>query len=122
MEDENSVEPLDTFVITPSCSVFETNLKPHAFELVTAQKVLHVQSTSDAETSQWIVALRQVITNSKTDEEDPLLRAAMQKAQNDHFYTVTFKEKKPLGVVLERSGEWAIVKLSNLEETGVRAR
>jgi hypothetical protein len=38
-EDENSVDASELYPITPSCSVFETNLKPHAFELVTAQKV-----------------------------------------------------------------------------------
>ena len=37
----------------------------------------------------------------------------------EDFYEVVFEEKKPLGLVLERSSEWAIVKLANTDETGV---
>ena len=32
---------------------------------------------------------------------------------------VSFTKKKPLGLVLERSSEWAVVKLSNEDETRV---
>jgi hypothetical protein len=48
-------------------------------------------------------------------EHDPLLQAeaALVRMEEDVFYEVSFHEtNKPLGVVLERSGEWAIVRFS----------
>jgi len=116
-EEEHSVEPSQVFNITPNCSVFETNLKAHAFELVTSQKVLHVKGRNADDTANWIGALRSAINASQPEREDPVARAAQEI--EDEFYDVVFETKKPLGVVLERSAEWAIVKLSNPEETGV---
>ena len=43
-KDEN--RPLETFRVTPQCCVFETNLRDHAFELVTSKKVLHMAAAS----------------------------------------------------------------------------
>jgi hypothetical protein len=68
-------------------------------------------------TDEWLRALREAILNSTVDEEDPLMVAAGKIPEE--FYDVTFTEKKPLGVVLERSGEWALVRVSNVEETRV---
>eukprot|EP00953_Heterococcus_sp_UTEX-ZZ885_P013097 7488-Heterococcus_DN1.PRE.1 len=48
---------------------------------------------------------------SEPDGEDPLLAEASKL--EDEFYEVTFETKQPLGVVLERSKEWAVVKLAN---------
>ena len=42
------------------------------------------------------------------------------RIDDDEFYTVTFEGKQPLGVVFERSGDWAIIKSStNTHETGI---
>lgn len=113
------MEVFDMYEIQPSCSVFETNLGPFAFELVTSEKVLHVMSDSRDATTAWIQAIRGSISGSKPKTDDPLLQAALAKLEEDIFYDVSFHEDKPLGVVLERSGEWAIVKLSNSRDTGV---
>eukprot|EP01042_Synura_sphagnicola_P000045 gene45-44_t len=110
---------LETYRIHPSCSVFETNLGAFAFELVTSEKVLHVLSNSKESTAQWIIALRDVISHSQPEPNDPLLKAALTKLNEDVYYTVEFREDKPLGVVLERTGEWAVVKLSNYRDTNV---
>mmetsp|Transcript_4950 Transcript_4950/g.5085 ORF Transcript_4950/g.5085 Transcript_4950/m.5085 type:complete len:1012 (-) Transcript_4950:261-3296(-) len=110
---------VESFRIHPSCSVFETNLGPFAFELVTSEKVLHVMGDSKETTNSWMIALRDTIFHSQPEPDDPLLQAALKKIETDVFYTVTFREDKPLGVVLERTGEWAVVKLSNFKDTGV---
>ncbi|CAM9589859.1 unnamed protein product, partial [Chrysoparadoxa australica] len=44
--DDHHVEAMQSYRITPSCSVFETNLKVTSFELVTASKVLHLQGAT----------------------------------------------------------------------------
>ena len=116
---DGHMEVMDMYEIHPNCSVFETNLALYAFELVTSKKVLHVMSDSRESTSAWIRAIRASITNSQPEADDPLLAVALTKIDEDVFYDVSFLEDKPLGVVLERSGEWAIVKLSNQKETGV---
>lgn len=116
---DGQMEVIDMYEIHPNCSVFETNLGLYAFELVTPKKVLHVMSDSRESTSAWIHAIRASISNSHPEENDPLLTAALAKLDEDIFYDVSFLEDKPLGVVLERSGEWAIVKLSNSRDTGV---
>jgi hypothetical protein len=116
---DGQMEVVDLYEIHPNCSVFETNLGLYAFELVTPKKVLHVMSDSRESSSAWIHAIRASISNSTPEENDPLLTAALAKLDEDIFYDVSFLEDKPLGVVLERSGEWAIVKLSNSRDTGV---
>lgn len=116
---DGQMEVVDMYEIHPNCSVFETNLGLYAFELVTPKKVLHVMSDSRESTSAWIHAIRASISNSQPELNDPLLTAALAKLDEDIFYDVSFLEDKPLGVVLERSGEWAIVKLSNSRDTGV---
>jgi hypothetical protein len=116
---DGQMEVVDMYEIHPNCSVFETNLGLYAFELVTPKKVLHVMSDSRESSSAWIHAIRSSISNSVPEENDPLLTAALAKMDEDIFYDVSFLEDKPLGVVLERSGEWAIVKLSNSRDTGV---
>eukprot|EP00604_Paraphysomonas_vestita_P002618 CAMPEP_0174818500 /NCGR_PEP_ID=MMETSP1107-20130205/1172_1 /TAXON_ID=36770 /ORGANISM="Paraphysomonas vestita, Strain GFlagA" /LENGTH=1084 /DNA_ID=CAMNT_0016030393 /DNA_START=1357 /DNA_END=4611 /DNA_ORIENTATION=- len=116
---DGQMEVIDLYEIHPNCSVFETNLGHYAFELVTSKKVLHVMSDSRESTAAWIHAIRTSIANSQPEVDDPLLQAALVKMEEDVFYDVSFFEDKPLGVVLERSGEWAIVKLSNSRDTGV---
>lgn len=119
LDEITGTQVIETFPISPSCSVFETNLGRNAFELVTPKKVLHVLAENREATSSWIKILRETISNSKLETKDPLLINAMEKMKDDVIYNVSFHEDKPLGVVLERSGEWAIVKLANERDTGV---
>eukprot|EP00518_Triparma_eleuthera_P016001 CAMPEP_0197545766 /NCGR_PEP_ID=MMETSP1320-20131121/673_1 /TAXON_ID=91990 /ORGANISM="Bolidomonas sp., Strain RCC2347" /LENGTH=985 /DNA_ID=CAMNT_0043105301 /DNA_START=176 /DNA_END=3133 /DNA_ORIENTATION=- len=116
-EDDSSISPQQVFILSPNCSVFETKLQEHSFEFVTNSRVLHVQGDNPEVTTGWIKKLREASKNSKALEEDPLLLAA--KKQKAIFYDVIFETKKPLGLVLERSGDWALVKLANQETTHV---
>ena len=44
----------------------------------------------------------------------------MLRIDDDVFYTVTFAVKQPLGVVFERSGDWAVIKTSTeTDATGI---
>eukprot|EP00953_Heterococcus_sp_UTEX-ZZ885_P027908 14925-Heterococcus_DN1.PRE.2 len=61
LEDEHFVAPAARLALTPSCSVFATNLRPHSFELVTANRVLHVQGISHDSASTWISNLKAAI-------------------------------------------------------------
>lgn len=116
-EDDKAMEALAVFPLSPSCSVFETNLRPNAFELVTPQGALHVAANDQESTKRWIAQFRHVIGNSKVSRNDPLLCGALNKEMSQ--YDVNFTTKKPLGIVLERSREWALVKLANSEVSDV---
>jgi len=115
-DSQDAVNPSQVLVLSPNCSVFETKLQEFSFELVTNSRVLHVQGENPDVTASWIKILRHAIANSK-QLEDPLLLAA--KKQKAIFYDVVFETKKPLGLVLERSGDWALVKLANQDTTHV---
>ena len=106
--------------MTPDCSVRETKIKEFAFELVTSRKIVHVCATSKGDMDEWIRKIRQVISESEIDRSDALLRAALEKIPLDYFYEVTFEEYKPLGIVLEKAVEWAMVKRANFSESGVK--
>ena len=108
------------YVISPSCSAFETNLSENSFEVVTPKQILHLATTSKDITSSWIESIREIITKSPLDKKDILLRAALHKSKDDVFYEVEFRENRPLGIVLERSGEWAVVKKATIDGSGVR--
>jgi hypothetical protein len=118
--------PIESFRLNPQCCVFETNLAANAFELVTAKKVLHMASADAKVSEEWIRTLRRLITQSQVTQ-GPLLDRCKDRWGNTSdgalsgpdFYNVSFETKRPLGLVLERSSEWAVVKLSNTNETGV---
>ena len=107
-ENEKMVE---TLRITSNSGVFETNLGPHAFEVVTPTKVLHAMPLSDPSlAAQWVVAIKGAIERTYLDVNDPLLQSAILQIDDDEFLTITITEKKPLGITFERANEWAIVK------------
>ncbi len=119
-EDKTNARIIGEYAISPNCSVFETNLGQFTFELVTAKKVLHVQAPTAQELVEWVEAVREAIARSFLDTTDPLFQQAMMRIDDDVCYTVQFNEKRPLGVVFERSGDWAIIKSSsNADETGI---
>jgi len=116
-EDENAADAIAVYPLNPACSVFETNLKPNAFELVTTQQALHMEGADAQDTQRWINHMRTIISQSTVSRSDPLLGGALRKQLDK--YDVHFETKKPLGIVLERSREWALVKLSNAEASEV---
>uniref|UniRef100_A0A7S3K4V0 PH domain-containing protein n=1 Tax=Aureoumbra lagunensis TaxID=44058 RepID=A0A7S3K4V0_9STRA len=107
-QDTNSAEALAVYLIEPACSAYTTTLRPHAFELVTSQGVLHLAAESAEATDLWLNALRKVIANSTSLKADPLLTAA-RKLPIER-YEVRFITKQKLNIVLERANQWAIVK------------
>lgn len=72
--------------ISPSCSVFETNLKAYSFEVVVAGQVLHLQGCSFEDSLRWIATLKAAVNNSPPDDTDPLLAEALRL--EDTFYYV----------------------------------
>ena len=65
----------------------------------------------------WISAIRAVLSQCKLDMRDILCREALKI--EDDFYQVTFKEKKPLGIVLERANDWGLIKVKCISQSAV---
>lgn len=71
---------------------------PHAFEIVTPQKILHFMSESDEITSQWLTTIRSAISRCALDVNDPFVRSIAERIGVDEYYEVYFTESKPLGI------------------------
>jgi hypothetical protein len=140
--DESMSEELEVLPLDYNSTVFETNMRPPtSFQIVarggschlqglwvvcgcttpvhavdsTLGRAVHTASPRSVgkdkdETVAWMTALRAAISNIELDLSDPLCREALRR--EDEKYQVCFREKRPLGMVLERSGEWALVKVS----------
>lgn len=115
LEVSHSEDLLEVITFDPTCCVFETNLGPHSFEIVTPKKILHFISESQEITLTWIRTTRQVISSCVLLQNDPFNIAIAERLQPDSYYEVEFRENRPLGVVLERSNECAVVKMSNFK-------
>ena len=87
--------------MNPTVAIFETNLRPHAFELVTTQGVLHLHGASLEDAERWVRHLRGVVASAPSLTSDPLLRAAAALADAASTYTLRFETKRPLNIVLE---------------------
>ena len=119
---------IETFRLNPQCCVFETKMEgmSNSFELVTSKRVLHLAAANEAVAEDWIRTLRRIITQSQVTQ-GPLLDVVRERwacnmdgtLTGPDFYDVKFETKQPLGLVLERSCEWAMVRLSNNPDTAV---
>lgn len=120
-DDGNHFKVTDTFIITKDCKCIETHLKQFAFQVVTAERILHCAAQTKPIADYWMASIMSKIKVSVAeDPNDHLFKLAMTRISNDKYYDVTFNEAKPLGIVLEKVGEWALVKISNFKETGVK--
>lgn len=120
LDSSSPLKMIDSFDISPCCSVFSTNLGENTFELVTPNKVLHVCTRSVPHMEDWILNIRQAISDSILDTSDPLFQKALLKIDDDEYYEARFTEKASLGIVFERCGEWAIIKTSTRQSaTGI---
>jgi hypothetical protein len=113
LEVSQSEDLLEVITFDPTCCVFETNLGPHSFEIVTPKKILHFISESQEISLTWIQITRQVISACVLLVHDPFNIAIAERIESDTYYEVECRDNKSLGVVLERSNESAVVKMSN---------
>jgi len=101
---------LEWYSITSDTFIYETTFSAFSFEIVTVKKIIHFSASNEQELNLWINALKSVESN-RNDYEDSLVKYALKKCKRDNYYEMTIADAKPLGIVLEKSGEnWAIVK------------
>jgi len=109
--DDSSVG--EVFKLSPSSTIVFTDKKvtgkDFSFDIITAGEILHLSASSMEEAESWAQTIQQMIPTSKMDTSDVLYREALKRIQYDDFYEVTFTEAKPLGIVLGKVDEWAIV-------------
>ena len=105
------LKEVDRLELQVTSSVFETTLGTNTFEIVTTNKILHLSALSMELTTTWIQRLREVIAKCDPVPNDLIFKEALLR-QPGETYEVKFLDHKPLGIVLERSGEWALVKVA----------
>jgi hypothetical protein len=103
--------------ITSACGVCETN-KDDTFVIVTPQKIVKLQARGKQEKEQWIFIIREVIYDLRPDVSDPMLLAAEEMLNNPVFIDLKFEHKAPLGLSLERTGEWPVVESLDSSKMG----
>ena len=81
-----------------------------SFQVTTSEQILHFAADSDEEVEKWIEAIKSIIPAPVVDQQDILLRAAINKLKEDEFYDVEVIDKKALGVVFKPVDNWAVVK------------
>lgn len=81
-----------------------------SFQVTTAEHILHFAADSNEEVERWIEAIKSIIPAPVVDQQDILLRAAINKLKEDEFYDVEVIDKKALGVVFKPVDNWAVVK------------
>jgi hypothetical protein len=99
------------YSITNMSTIYETSLAQDSFEITCWGKVVHLQASSQEELGRWIADVRSIIGQIPGDDKDPMLQGARELCKTDTFKAVVFKEKK-LGLVLERSLNWAVIRAS----------
>jgi hypothetical protein len=107
----NGSAEVDRIHLESTSSVFETTLGANTFEVVTTNKIVHFSTPSMDVTTTWIKYLRDSITKCSPYPTDGIFKEALLRQKGDS-YDVSFNDHKPLGIVLERSAEWALVKVA----------
>jgi hypothetical protein len=116
INDTSAHQIIKKYIFSPSSSAFETNLGEHTFELVSSNQILHVCASSGEDLASWIYNIRRAVSCCMFDVSDPLFQHALLKIDDDIMYEAHFATKQPLGVIFERSGDWAITKTSTKQE------
>jgi hypothetical protein len=114
----SSGKEVDRIHLEVTSSVFETTLGANTFEIVTTSKIVHLSTPAMDVTTTWIKYLRDSISKCDPYPSDDIFKEALLRQAGD-TYDVTFLDHKPLGIVLERSGEWALVKVAK-SDAGVQ--
>jgi hypothetical protein len=121
----------EVFHVMDNAVVTETSIRPNAFEVISNDRILHLCTKTREGMEDWMrhlnaLVVQRVVTStvttvkSKTLSNDIIHMDALELIPKDTFYEVQFTENKAIGIVLERAGEWAITKIADFKETGVK--
>ena len=92
--------------------VFETTLSPNAFALVLPNLILYISAPTQSLARSWVLKLREIIAECGELARDEIFYDALER-QSVQSYVVTFQQKRPLGIVFERTQEWVYIKWSD---------
>ena len=93
-----------------------------AFQVSTADSILYMAASSEAERDEWINSIVELIPQVQADSADILLRAAIAQIGQDEFYDVEITDKKAHGIVFTPHGNWGVIKdhpAHDTDKTGI---
>jgi hypothetical protein len=96
----------------------ETNIAPMSWAICSRGNVAHLQSPKDVVTLVWVDRIGNAAKQCDPFPSDPLFKEALLR-QTGESYDVKFLEKRRLGVVFDRSQDWAHIKVSENANLGI---
>ena len=103
--------------ISSACGVCEAN-RDDTFVIVSPDSVVKLQAKNKQEKEQWIFVIREVIYDLHVDVSDPMLVGSDELFNNPVYVDLNFESKAPLGIGLERIGEWPVVEKIDANKMG----
>ena len=103
---------VESLSIQITAYVFETILSPHAFALVLPNLILYISAPTQSLARSWVLKLREIIAECSELARDEIFYDALER-QAVQSYEVTFQQKRPLGIVFERTQDWVYIKWSD---------
>ena len=114
---QNSVE-VERLPLSVTSFILETKIAPLSFAIVTEGRIVHFQAPKDVVVVVWLDHFRRFVRESSPYPEDPFYREALLR-QTGESYDVKFLVKQKLGVMFDRSQDWAYIKIAEKPELGI---
>lgn len=140
--DESTWKPIEAFVVTEkdgtfavvksgsselqrvqleaTTNVFETVLGESTFEIVTSTDILHFSAASKQESVAWVKYVRSIVCTIDSHSVGAIYKECNKRNVANVVYDVIIQDDQPLGVVLERCSEWALVKDVVRQDRGIQ--
>ena len=109
---------VDRIPLSVTSFILETNVAPLCFAIVADGRIEYFQAPKDLVVVVWLEHFRKFIRECSPCPVDPFYREALLR-QVGESYDVKFLVKQRLGVVFDRSQDWAHIKVAEKPELGI---
>ena len=109
---------VDRIPLSITSFIMETNVAPLSFAIVADGRIEYFQAPKDLVVVVWLEHFRKFVRECSPYPFDPFYREALLR-QVGESYDVKFLVKQRLGVVFDRSQDWAYIKVAEIPELGI---
>lgn len=101
---------LQRIQLEATTNVFETVIGESTFEVVSSTNILHFSADTRLAATAWVQYLRSIVSSIDALSTSAIYKECHKRYGTNGIYDVIIPDNLSLGVVLERSSEWAIIK------------
>jgi hypothetical protein len=109
---DNGDKYLFEMTLTKYSAVCDTSSQ-FGFLLVTPDHVIRLNAETEASKEEWMTYIQATIHRLEADPNDSLVVTSTELGKEDAYAILKFDTKAPLGIALERIGDWAIIQMSD---------